>query len=50
MFAKTIFEAETISAGGSSESVALDLVKYAQEGFFSVQISLTGNGVAKLEY
>jgi hypothetical protein len=45
-----LFNAATIAASGSSTSTAIDLRNIAQNGFFSLQIEVTGDGTAKVEY
>ena len=50
MITNKIFDAITITASGVARSVSLDLQAYAKEGFFSLQIELTGSGTAKFEY
>ena len=55
MSAKTInteliFDAETIAAAADSTTDAIDLNKYRPEGYFSLQVTLTGTGTAKIEY
>jgi hypothetical protein len=45
-----IFDAETVAAGDNAESDALDLNKFRPEGYFSLQVELTGTGTAKIEY
>jgi len=46
-----LFDAETIIAGGDTESNVLDLdFDYHAAGYFSFQIALTGDGTAKIEY
>jgi hypothetical protein len=50
MITNKVFDAITIGASGSAKSVPLDLQAYAEEGFFSLQIALTGDGTAKFEY
>jgi hypothetical protein len=51
-FVKTtrLFSAEAIVAGGSSTSAAIDLRNIAQLGYFSIQLVVTGDGTAKVEY
>ena len=49
MIINKIFNAITIIASGTATSVPLDLPVHA-EGFFSLQIELTGDGTAKFEY
>ena len=50
MITNKVFDAITIAASGVARSVSLDLQAYAKEGFFSLQIELTGDGTAKFEY
>jgi hypothetical protein len=51
-FVKTtrLFSAEAVVAGGSSTSAAIDLRNIAQLGYFSIQLVVTGDGTAKVEY
>jgi len=46
---KLIFDAVTVAASADSTSDALDL-KNRPEGYFSLQVTLTGTGTAKIEY
>jgi len=50
MIVNKIFDAITIGASSVARSILLDLQAYAKEGFFSLQIELTGTGTAKFEY
>ena len=45
-----IFDTVTVAAAADSTSSAIDLNKYRPEGFFSLQVTLTGTGTAKIEY
>lgn len=46
-----LFNAAAILAGADSESTVLDLdAGYHAAGFFSLQVALTGDGTAKIEY
>jgi hypothetical protein len=47
-----LFDAQTILASGNSSQPGegIDLQRYAQNGFFSVQYLITGDGTAKIEY
>jgi len=47
---KLIFDSETITAGADSTTSAIDLNKWRPEGYFSIQVVLTGAGTAKIEY
>jgi len=49
MITNKIFDAITIAASGVANSVPIELPHHL-EGFFSLQIELTGNGTAKFEY
>lgn len=51
-FVKTtrLFSAEAIVASGSSTSAAIDLRNIAQMGYFSIQLVVTGDGTAKVEF
>jgi len=42
--------AVTIAAGGSSTSAAIPLDEYRPDGYFSIQVDLSGDGTAKFEY
>jgi hypothetical protein len=44
-----IFDTEEIAASGNA-TFDIDLERMGAEGFFSLQITLTGNGVAKGEF
>ena len=46
---RLIFAAETVTAGADSTTDAIDL-KNRPEGYFSLQVTLTGSGTAKIEY
>lgn len=49
LYTNTIFSGELIAASGNAISTpAIDLSKV--DGFFSLQIALTGDGTAKFEY
>ena len=45
-----LLNAATIAANGSSTSASIDLRNIAQNGLFSIQLALTGDGTAKVEY
>lgn len=47
-----LFDAQTILASGNSSQPGegIDLQRFAQNGFFSVQYLITGDGTAKIEY
>jgi len=45
-----IFNAETVAASANSISSAIDLNKYRPEGYFSLQVTVTGTGTAKIEF
>jgi len=45
-----IFDTVTVAAAADSTSSAIDLNKYRPEGFFSLQVTLTGTGTAKIEH
>lgn len=47
-----LFAAQSIAASGnaSQPGEAIDLQRFAQNGFFSVQYLITGDGTAKIEY
>jgi len=50
IFIRNIFSAVTVDAAGNEVSEAIDLDDYKPEGFFSLQITLTGDGTGKFEY
>ena len=50
MRALDLFTKEVVIAGASAESEVIDLKAYAQEGYFSVQLAVTGDGTLKVEY
>lgn len=45
-----LFNAATIAANGNSTSASIDLRNIAQNGLFSIQLAVTGDGTAKVEY
>jgi len=47
-----LFNAESIASGSTSSQPAegIDLQRFAQNGFFSLQYTITGTGTLKLEY
>lgn len=47
-----LFDAQTIAASGNASNPGngIDLQRFAQSGFFSVQYLITGDGTAKIEY
>lgn len=47
-----LFDAQSIAASGNSSNPGngIDLQRFAQNGFFSVQYLITGTGTAKIEY
>ncbi len=45
-----IFSTETITKNTNESSDAIDLNKYQPEGYFSLQVVLTGDGTGKFEY
>lgn len=47
-----LFDAQSIAASGNSSqpAQAIDLQRYAANGFFSLQYLITGDGTAKIEY
>ncbi len=45
-----ILNSETVTAGANTTSDAIDLNKYRPEGYFSLQVTITGSGTAKIEY
>lgn len=44
------FSEEPVVAGGSLISEEINLMDLAQYGFFSLQLTVTGDGTAKVEY
>lgn len=49
MIVNKIFDAITVTASGIANSVPIELPHHL-EGFFSLQVELTGNGTGKFEY
>lgn len=49
MLTNKIFDATTVIASGVANSVPIELLHHL-DGFFSLQIELTGDGTAKFEY
>lgn len=45
-----LFNALTIAASGSAESSVIDLDALKSLGYFSIQVELTGDGTAQIEY
>lgn len=45
-----VFDAEEVAASGSATSNALSLNLYKPDGYFSVQVEITGDGTATLSY
>lgn len=50
IYVRRLFNAESISASGSSTSSAIDLGNYAKNGYFSLHLQVTGSGTVKAEY
>lgn len=50
IYVKKIFSSVTVAASGSAISSAIDLGGLSTTGHFSLQIELTGNGTAKVEF
>jgi len=50
MYTQQVFNAEAVGLGASVESAVIDINAYAEEGFFSLQVEVTGTGTAKFEY
>ena len=50
IFTKTIFSAEAIVASASATSSEIDLASIKPSGYFSLQVTVTGDGTAKLTY
>lgn len=46
----TLFIAEAIALSQSATSVAVNLRGAADDGIFGIQLKLTGDGIAKVEY
>ena len=46
----TLFTSEVIIASAFARSEVIDLDAYVKDGFFSIQLILTGDGTAKVEY
>lgn len=45
-----IFNSENIAKSANSTTDAIDLNKYRPEGYFSLQVELSGSGTGKFEY
>ena len=45
-----VLDAETVAAGETATSTAIDLNGPELAGYFSLQVALTGDGTAKFEY
>ena len=45
-----IFKSQEVAAAGSASSGAIDLGVPVQQGYFSIQVEVTGDGTLKLEY
>jgi len=45
-----VFDAVTIAANGNKESDAIDFTYYRPNGYFSLQVAVTGDGTCKFEY
>ena len=50
LFTELIFDTVTVTAAADSTCDAIDLNKFRPEGYFSLQVTLTGSGTAKIEY
>ena len=50
IYTRRLFNAESITASGTSTSSALDLGTLAKNGYFSIQLTVSGSGTVKLEY
>lgn len=45
-----VFTAEALEAGGTATSSAIDMLTSQIQGYFSLQLTITGDGTAKIEY
>lgn len=45
-----VFDADAVAASGTLLSEIIDLARYSTEGFFSLQVALTGTGTGKCEF
>jgi len=50
VYIRRLFNAESVSASGSSTCSAIDLGNYAKNGYFSLHLQVTGAGTVKAEY
>jgi len=50
IYVTKVFISEAVVASGNSTSSAIDLGNQATDGYFSLQVTLTGDGTAKFEY
>lgn len=50
IISKDIFNGESIAASGSKTSNAFNLSSIKPNGFFSLQLELTGDGTGKIEF
>jgi hypothetical protein len=50
VFVKKVFSAQSVSASGIEWSEALDLGSINQDGLFSLQLLVTGDGTLQVEY
>lgn len=50
LYTELIFDTVTITAGSDSTCDAIDLNRFRPEGYFSLQVTLTGSGTGKIEY
>jgi hypothetical protein len=46
----TIFSAETITAGSSTSVPSAGIKMYLDEGYYTIELEITGDGTCKLEY
>jgi len=50
IYVKKVFDAEAVAASGTSTSAVYDLGSLSTTGYFSLQVALTGDGTATIEY
>lgn len=50
LYAEDVFTAEAVTAGGTATSAAIDLSDKNPVGAFSLQVAVSGDGTAKIEY
>jgi hypothetical protein len=50
IYVKKCFDGEVVAASGDATSVIYDLGSLSTTGYFSLQVALTGDGTATIEY